>query len=173
METRIQWTEPKDVALERARLRNELRISAPVQVVGSAVFFAIIFTVVNRLASRTWHLLSSIVFGAIIGALIGAYKAWANRFPSVQQEVELRPEGFTMRGTKECFLRYDQLRGYSILYPRAGGGRHRLLSLYPRESPGAFSIGIPSTISDDAIRALIADQVPFKTIIDEQALTIA
>lgn len=173
MDPRIQWTEPKGTAVERAKLHNEMRLSAFILIIGSALTVALITPVVVRLASHSWHLLSSIGLGMIIGAVIGAYNAWATRFPSCQQKIELRPDGFTIRGTKKCSLPYDQLRGYSIIYPRVEGTRHRLLTLYPRETSGAFSIGIPPDVSNDAIRAVIADQVPFQTIIDEQALTMS
>lgn len=172
MDTCIQWTEPKSTAVGRARIRNEVRISALVFVAAGAVIFGIMVPVAIRIASGTWRLPSSIVFGVTIGVLGGAYNAWANRFPAKRQEIELRADGFTIRGTGKFSLRYDQLRGYSIIYPTVEGVRYRLLTLYPRDDAGAFSIGIPATVSDDAIRALIADQVPFETIIDERAFTI-
>jgi hypothetical protein len=172
MDTRIEWTEPKDTAAGRAKLHNEMRISTAVRVIGCALAIGLLAPVTLRLAGHSWHLPSSIASGMIIGALIGAYNAWATRYPARQQKIELRPDGFTIRGTRKYSLRYDQLRGYSIIYPRFEGTPHRLLTLYPRETAGQFSIGIPPNISNDAIRALIADQVPFQTIIDEQALTM-
>jgi hypothetical protein len=171
METRIQWTEPKSTAVERARFRNQLRISPLVLIVGGAAIFAIMLTVAAWVTSGTRHLPSSIAIGLIIGGLCGAYNAWANRFPAKPQEIELHADGFTIRGTAKFSLRYNQLRGYSIIYPTVGV-RNRLLTLYPQHDAGAFSIGLPDTVSDDAIRDLIADQIPFETIIDERALTI-
>jgi hypothetical protein len=173
MDRCIQWTEPKSTAVGRANFRNQLRISALVLIAGGAVIFAITAPVAIRISSGTWRLPSSIVVGMTIGALAGACQAWATRFPAKPEDIELRADGFTIRGTAKFSLRYDQLRGYSIIYPTVEGVRHRLLTLYPRDNAGAFSIGIPATVCDDAIRDLIADQVPFQTIIDEQALTIA
>lgn len=107
-----------------------------------------------------------------IGAVGGAYKASATRFPAKPQEIELHADGLTIRGTAKFSLRYNQLRGYSIIYPTVEGVRYRLLTLYPRDDVGAFSIGISETVSDDAIRDLIGNQIPFETIVDERALTI-
>jgi hypothetical protein len=172
MDACLQWIEPKSTAVGRAKFRNELRVSPLALILGGALIFATVLTVASRIASSAWHLPSSIAIGLIIGGLLGAYNASIGRFPSVQQEIDLRSDGFTIRGTKKCSLRYDELRGYSIIYPTVDGVRHKLLSFYPRDGAGAFSIGIPATVSDDAIRALIADQIPFETIIDERALTI-
>jgi hypothetical protein len=172
MNTCIQWTEPQGIAVERAKIRNQFRRSPLILISLFAVVLGIVVPVVIRVTSGTWHLPSSVVVGVIIGALYGAYQARAARFPAKQQEIELRTDGFTICGTAKFSLRYDQLRGYSIIYPMVEGVRQRLLTLYPRDDAGAFSIGIPATISDDAIRELIAHQIPFETIIDERALTI-
>src|ERR1041384_5861941 len=139
MDARIEWTEPKDTAVGRAKLHNEMRISAAVWVIGCALVVGLTAPVIIRLAGHSWHLPSSIASGMIIGAVIGAYNAWATRFPSRQQKIELRRDSFTIRDRRECSLRYDQLRGYSILDPRFLGAPHRLLTLYPRETRGQFS----------------------------------
>ena len=125
-----------------------------------------------RVSTGSWHLPWSLLLGAIVGTLLGVVAAFSARFPTKRQEIELREDGFTIRGTAKFSLQYDELRGYSLICPREGGIAHRLLVLYPRMDSGCFTIGIPDSVSDDAIRAILDEQVPFQTIIDERALKI-
>ncbi len=141
-------------------------------IAGGVALLAITIPVLMRFSTGTWFFPSSLLFGAAVGALLGGGVALSARLPTKRQEIELREDGFTIRGTAKFSVPYDELRGYSLIYPSVEGIRHRLLMLSPRVGSGCFSIGIPASVSDDAIRDLLDDRVPFRTIIDERALKI-
>lgn len=85
-------------------------------------------------------------------------------------EAELRSDDFSVRDeTQERQLRYDQLRGYSLMESVSDGQRLHLLMLYP-QSGRALSIGLPESVTDAQIHAYLSDHAPFVTIIDDDAL---
>ena len=89
-----------------------------------------------------------------------------------RQKIELGEDGFTIRRTAKCSLKFGRLRGYSFIYLQGGGIVHRLLVLYPSIGSGQFFIGIPRSVTDDAVRRGLDLDVAVVTITDERALTI-
>ena len=170
----MHWTEPRQSAIAQASILSPpalvLRMSA---LLGSAVAtsIALLFLLANRSRTGVWAWWDAVGIGAIVGAIYAVATA-VSRLPLVtakRQKIDLRPREFWIRGDREFTVRYDELRGYSIIMPSLGGTRLRTLLLYPR-TDGQFSIGIPEQVGDEAIHQLLGPEVPFVTIIDEQAL---
>ena len=136
-----------------------------------AALLTSVFLIGMRFKTGIWHW-SAITYGGVLGAFLGAGVGMAGRFPSHQQEIELRVNDFSIRGTKEVSMRYDQLRGYSIITQGAAGQNHRALLLYPENESGLFSIGIEPSVTDEMIHARLSSHTGFRTFVDDQAFKI-
>jgi hypothetical protein len=157
--------------MARARLQNQWRRPVTFTLLLSAAgaaALAVLLPVLTRLVYGQWGWPATAVLGAAMGLLIGFSGLFSGRYPIKQQEIELRADDFTISGTRQCTLRYDTLRGYSIIRPE--DTPNRVLILYPIVESGQYSIGIPDDVADAIICDIIASRVPFVSIIDEQAL---
>lgn len=134
-----------------------------------ALGFAILGSVAVRIRTGSWHGATPAALFAVLGGVLGLGASFSQRTRMDRQEVELRADDFSVRGIQQHSMRYEELRGYSIVEPTIEATTHRLLILYPR-SRRAFSIGIAPEIADDQIHAMLAESVPFVTIIDDEAL---
>ena len=170
----MHWTEPRHSAIARARFWSPpafvLRLSA-ILGLAVAVSVAFLFVAVFRSRSGVWAWSDAFAIGGIAGA-ISALATAVSRLRLVtakRQKIELREREFWIRGDRDFTVRYQELRGYSIMTSSLDGTASRTLLLYPR-ADGHFSVGIPGQIVDQAIHQLLGPEVPFVTIIDEQAL---
>jgi len=136
----------------------------------SAGVLAALLPVLTRIVYGHWGWPATAVLGATMGLLIGLSEVFYRRYPTKRQEIELRTDDFTIKGTRQCTLRYDALRGYSIIKPE--DTPNRVLILYPIVETGQYSIGIPDDVADNIIHAIIAGRIPFVSIIDEQAFEL-
>ena len=168
----MRWTEPLGTAKGRERFWNQPRISIPVMLVGTfagAFMCSLLGVLMTRVSTGSWHLPVSALLPAAIGGLLGLVGSFQQRVRVRPQAVELRSDEFSVRDTEERRMRYDQLRGFSLVQATVEGTLHRLLLLYPRTGR-AFSIGIPETVTDEQIHGYLRERVPFVTINDDEAL---
>jgi hypothetical protein len=166
----MYWKEPLETVKGRERFWNQPSI--PFMVAATACFaslYSLLGVFGARVCTGDWHLPISVLLPAFAGALHGLAMSMGQRVQVSRQEVELREDDLSVRGTQDRQIRYDQLRGYSLIQPIIDGVVHRLLMLYP-QTGGAFSVGIPETVEDEQIHRYLRGQVPFLTIIDHEAL---
>jgi hypothetical protein len=171
----MRWIEPRQVAVWRAKFMSPatvvLRISL---LLGAITTSGIALILLFRIWSETgvWAWFRALAFGGIVGAIVsivylGSWLVHTNK--PKRQQIELRPHEFWIRGHREYTLPYRELRGFSIVTsPATGSMSRRALLLYPH-TEGKFSIGIPEEVPDEAIHQLLGNQLPFVTIMDEQA----
>lgn len=164
------WVEPRETARARARFWNQPRIIVPLMlfsVMAPFAFLALLAAIGIRLNSGSWEWKLPMLSGTVAGLGFGLV-AFINRHPATQQEIELRTEDFVIHGTPECCMSYDRLRGHSIIQAPLGNTVCRALLLYPKTN-GQFSIGLPETICDNTIHAVLSKRLPFLTIFDEKS----
>ena len=171
----MQWAEPSETANGRERFWNQPRITVPTMLFTTAIgalVCSFLGAAIIRICTGGWHWPTSVLISAVIGGIFGLVASFGQRVRVTPQEVELRSHDFSVWGAQEQQMRYDQLRGYSLIQPTVHGIAYRLLMLYPRTGR-AFSLGIPPSVPDDQIHAYLRDHVPFVTIIDNEALNVA
>lgn len=169
----MRWTEPRETAQARASFWNQPRIIVPL-ILYSAVIpftgFGLMTAIAIRLRNDNWDWNTSLLIGTLAG-LVVSLTTFANRYPATQQEIELRPYDFSISGSSEHCMAYDQLRGYFIMQVPLGNVVQRTLLLSPKTN-GHFSVGLPENTPDDAIHAVLSHHLPFVTIFDKQSLHI-
>ena len=169
----MHWREPIETIQAREQFWNQPRITASIMlaVTASGVFGgALLGTLAVRILTGDWHWPTAPLLGTIFGGFFGLAFSYPRRVRVSTQEIELRSDDFSMRDdTQERQLRYDQLRGYSLMESLSDGHRLRLLVLYP-QAGRALSIGLPENVTDAQIHDYLSDHAPVVTIIDDEAL---
>jgi hypothetical protein len=171
----MKWVEPREAARARSGLFRKPKLLFFAFLSGfliGALAFTVTTAVTVRLTKGIWQWRLSLLIGVFAGLGFGFSSGFdfLKRYPVLQQEINLNEQGFWIRGTKEYSMRYDQIRGYSIIHKVSGKDIVRTLLLYPKEEEGLFSISLPESISDRDVHSLISNQIPFVTIVDERAL---
>lgn len=162
----MEWSEPQEMAIARAKLRNHID-NRPIIVAISAIIPAlvpmlipiVIFIQRGKVTMIVWEMTFAFVaLSMIIGVLLHIYYHWHR---PEKNRIGLGSQSFTITSKRtlrnkgiNITVKYDEFVGFSIFDIPSG----KLLVFGEREGKN-LSIGIPPEISMDDIRSFLSGRL--------------